>query len=109
MKKIERSGRQGDVLFVRVAEIPESAKAVDDHDGVIARSDHGHHHMIKSKAKIEHFAVDKMTAYVRTSGTADVVHLRPFHTHETLRLGPGTWLVRRAREHVPGGFRRIED
>ena len=45
-------------------------------------------------------------------GGVDVVHHRPWDTHETIRLlgNPGdVWEVRCQREHTPEGWRRVED
>ena len=36
-------------------------------------------------------------------------HLRPHDTHEPIAFGPGIYHVRRQREYVPEGFRRVED
>ena len=40
---------------------------------------------------------------------ADVVHLRDFHTHETVRLPRGVYEVRRQEEYTPQGWRRVAD
>ena len=39
----------------------------------------------------------------------DLEHLRSTDTHETLRLEPGIWEVRRQREYSPEGWRRAAD
>ena len=53
------------------------------------------------------------TAALEHDGTveefADVEHLWPFDTHETIRLTPGKWEIRRQREWSPEGWRRVED
>ncbi len=40
---------------------------------------------------------------------ADLEHLRSFDTHETVRLDPGVWEVRRQKEYSPEGWRRAAD
>ena len=43
-----------------------------------------------------------MIRYLSVDGaSADVVHHRSEHTHETLRLLTGVWEVRRQRQWVP--------
>jgi hypothetical protein len=43
-----------------------------------------------------------LICYLSVDGDhADVVHHRPHHAHETLRLEPGLWEVRRPREWSP--------
>jgi hypothetical protein len=44
-----------------------------------------------------------------SGGGADVIHMRPWDTHETLRLPSGTWKILRQREMSPQGWRRVED
>jgi len=36
-------------------------------------------------------------------------HLRSFDTHETIKIPPGIFEIRRQREWVPEGWRRIQD
>lgn len=109
MKNAKRFCFQGDVCFERVDALPTRAKLVKD--SVVAHSEAGHNH-VAERAKV--YAVDDgMTLYMRAIGKSiDVVHRRPHDTHETLRLlgEPGAiWRVRRQREYVPEGWRRVED
>lgn len=111
MKKIEKMGAQGDVMFRRVGSIPGDAKRVETKGPVIvAHSETGHHHTVDGTG-IEVFAPpgDAFVCYLRLAMNVDVVHHRPWDTHETLNLSAGLWEVRRQREYVPGGFRRVED
>ena len=57
-----------------------------------------------------------MRAYLRVPAGdyADVVHRRPWDTHQTLRLladggGDTIYEIGRQREYVPDGWRRVED
>lgn len=113
MKTIKKSDEglvfQGDVAFERATSIPKEAKAVMG--AVVAHSETGHHHCAE-RAKV-YAMPDGMTLYMRAIGkSVDVVHQRPFDTHETLRFEskPGDiWKVRRQREHTPAGWRQVAD
>lgn len=113
MKTIKKVGAQGDVFFQRVDAIPDEAKPKQATEGrhIVAHSETGHHHTIQADGVVLYEGpADPFTCYLRVDGAfADVVHQRPSDTHETLRLGPGTWQVRRQREYVPEGFRLVQD
>lgn len=124
MKKIspnyDRPAFQGDVAFLRVKAVPEKAEEVKRENGalIVTHSETGHHHAVLN-AGVQLFAVpgDSMVSYMRIPATAkhaDVVHQRPWDTHETLRLladgeGETIYEIRRQREHTPEGWRRVED
>ncbi len=112
MKTIENQGAQGDVLFRRIEKVPAGATEQPRGKGglIVAHSETGHHHVIPD-AGVAHFSnsKDALVSYLQVDTSADVVHLRAFDTHETLRLGAGAWEVRRQREHAPEGWRRVED
>ena len=113
MKEIQRVGAQGDVFFERIEAIPADAKPVPPTRGqhLVAHSETGHHHAVRADGTVFYEGPsDPFTCYLRITGEfADIVHQRPFDTHETLRLPQGTWQVRRQREYTPEGFRRVED
>lgn len=110
MKMARHMAAQGDTLFRRVDAIPASAKKQPrDEVLVVAHSETGHHHVIRSP-EVELFSDgDPLVSFLRMDcDFADVEHLRTFDTHETLRLrgeeGVTTFFeVRRQREHVPDG------
>jgi len=112
MKTIHEQGAQGDVLFRRIKRIPEHVTALPRSKAgiVVAHSETGHHHVIPD-ACVAHYSDSKsaLASYLQIDTSADVVHLRPFDTHETLRLSARAWEVRRQREHTPEGWRRVED
>lgn len=113
MKTVERIGFQGDVTFRRVEATPRLAKQnVNGGPIVVAHSETGHHHTINA-ADVIHFEVgDPFVCYLRVDGEyADVVHHRPFDTHETIRLlgGGAVYEVRRQREWTPEGERMVQD
>ena len=117
MKIVETIGAQGDVLFRRVKSVPKDAREVKREAGdpiVCAHSETGHSHIIQSPDVRLFETNDPFTCYLRLEVPhADVVHLRPHDTHETLRLlgeaGGAVYQVRRQREHSPEGYRMVQD
>lgn len=113
MKEIQKVGAQGDVFFVRVDKIPEAFKpsAAKGGQHILAHSETGHHHTVRADGTVFYEGpADPFTCYLRVEGAfADIVHQRPFDTHESVRLTEGNWMVRRQREYSPEGFRRVED
>lgn len=116
MKMVTKMAAQGDVLFRRVEKIPAGFER-QARSGmlVVAHSETGHHHGIDAP-DVDLFAskADPLVCYLQMGDVVnfDVVHHRPYDTHETLRLlgKPGdVWEVRRQREHTPEGWRRVED
>lgn len=113
MKTIDRDDRsftfQGDILIHRVDSMPSEAQ--DAKTDVVAHSETGHHH-VATQAKV--FTVpDGMELYMQATGQSiDLLHKRPYDTHETIRLltKPGdVFRIRRQREYTPEGWRRVED
>lgn len=112
MKKVSKIAAQGDVMFIRVAKIPSDAMEAKDENGhfVVAHSETGHNHVIESRnAQMLSDKTNEFVAYLKISKETEVKHLRSFDTHESLLLAPGNYQVRRQREHVPEGFRRVAD
>lgn len=113
MKSIENVCFQGDVCFKRVEAIPEHfGPIVRDGDIVVAHSETGHHHVISDLGVVQFVAHDPLICYLQLeSDHCDVVHLRDWATHETVRLtGAGSkFMVIRQREKTPEGWRRVED
>lgn len=113
MKTIKRVCFQGDVMFRRVATLPEGVQELKTTGPVVvAHSETGHHHAIDpSEARLfDTLDRNPMVCYLAIDGEhADVVHHRPHDTHETVRLLKGLWEVRRQREWTPEGLRRVED
>jgi hypothetical protein len=113
VKEIHKVGAQGDVFFVKVADVPKDTMLVPAVGGqhIVAHSETGHHHAVRADGTAFYEGPnDPFTCYLRVDGAfADIVHQRPFDTHETVRLGQGVWKIRRQREYTPEGFRRVED
>lgn len=121
MKTAIKLAAQGDVIFRRVDKIPPKATEVPRKGPiVVAHSETGHHHAINDRG-VTMFEEpgSALVCYLRMDtgldanvGGVDVVHNRPFDTHETIRLlgKPGDiWEVRRQREHTPEGWKRVLD
>jgi|CZKU01.1.fsa_nt_gi hypothetical protein len=105
---------QGDVFFRRVEHVRPDAAAQPSLEGepvVVAHSETGHHHVVESRHATFLTTSDPLVGFLRFEGPfADVVHLRSFHTHETLRLlgnenGTTSFEIRRQRAYVPDGWR----
>lgn len=117
MKTIKNSAAQGDVVFRRLRKVPKDAKVVSTMGSVVvAHSETGHHHVASGNGgAVALLERTPLLSYLQPGAgvkSIDVVHQRPFDTHETLRLlcNPGdVWEVRRQREHTPEGWRRVED
>jgi hypothetical protein len=122
VKTMREIGAQGDVLFRKVDTIPG-----DYHPQpragvlVVAHSETGHHHVISSPDVTLYDNGNPWLCFLRLEAAfADVEHLRPYDTHETLRL-LGTeaaftcFEVRRQREYAPdrdprvAAMRRVTD
>ena len=102
---------QGDLIIRRVKKLPPEAKPEERKSRlVLAHSETGHHHAIDEDGCVRYSYKDPLVCYLRIDAEhADLVHHRPFDTHETIRLLKGTYEVRRQREWTPEGWRRVED
>jgi hypothetical protein len=113
MKIIQTQAAQGDVMFRKIAELPEGLSSAKAEHGafVVAHSETGHNHIVMERPTVKMFAaMDEFRSYlVIEDKPAKVEHLRNFDTHETIALSPGIWEVRRQREYTPEGFRRAAD
>lgn len=118
MKIVKNMAAQGDCIFRRVASVPENAKELKVSGSiVVAHSETGHHHAVDAMhARYFEVPGSSLVAYLQmgdtVAGGLDVVHHRPFDTHETLRLlgkKDDVWEIRRQREWTPEGWRRVED
>jgi hypothetical protein len=116
MKLAQSMAAQGDVLFRRIDALPGNARKVP-RDGplVVAHSETGHHHVIRSPHAELYSTGDELVSFLRVDDAfVDVEHLRPFDTHETVRLlgsdnEPTFFEVRRQREHAIEHWRIVND
>ena len=119
MKTVHTMGAQGDCLFRRIAELPGGMRLHPPSDRIIvAHSETGHHHSIDDTHGVRFFSDPRnpLVCYLVMEGVeyADVVHHRPFDTHETLRLlaAPDkktVFEVRGQREFVDRRTRDVTD
>lgn len=106
---------QGDVHFTKVAGLPKGMVEARPKDGrvIVAHSETGHNH----EGSAQHFTMyedpnNPLRCFLlvpEIAGDAVIVHKRPFDTHDPIAFKPGVYEVRRQREYVPEGFRRVED
>jgi hypothetical protein len=112
MTEIKKVGAQGDLLFVRVEEVPRGLTAVPPEGGryVLARGDSASgDHSVPAEGVTYVRGTDDRTAYLDAAVPVTVTHGRAVDTHAPVTLAPGAWLVRRQREHTPEGFRLVAD
>lgn len=120
-KTFNMQAAQGDILIRRVSKVPEEYVAQKEPQGghIVAHSETGHHHVVEaapgSTATLyrkagQETVESSMVSYLEVAGeVANLVHKRPWDTHETLALAEGTWEIRRQREHTPTGWRQVQD
>ncbi len=115
MKTIKKCGAQWDLLISRVPKstVPKglTKRAPEAGRQIVAHSETGHHHYLDATGVVVLTVPnDPLVCYLQISGDfADLQHARPYDTHETIRLPKGSYELRRQREYVPGGWRRVED
>lgn len=117
MKKVSIQAAQGDILILKVDEVPANATPVQPEkagEHIVAHSETGHHHVVREQVpnSVAYFQVpnEPLVSYLKIDDVfGDLVHLRDFDTHETLRLPTGSYQIRRQREETPSGWKRVED
>lgn len=117
MKTFKNLAAQGDLLINRIDAIPENAKPVKSEKGqyIVAHSETGHNHVIVDRPNVSMYTTnDPMVSYLQIVESYDEVetiieHLRNFDTHESIKINPGNYEIRRQREYTPEGWRRVED
>lgn len=118
MRTFENIGAQGDVLFMRIADLPASAKPVAPVNGeiIVTHSETGHHHVMvldrdEDTPSVEMFSSDDnpLMAWIKVNRPTALEHRRPHDTHEPIMFGVGIYEVRRQREYSPEGWRRVAD
>lgn len=106
---------QGDVMLIPVASLPDAGHApaaTENGAFVVTHSETGHHHVVLERPTVRMYqdTMDLFRSWLVVEGEpADLEHLRPTDTHETVRLEPGVWEIRRQREYAPEGWRRAAD
>lgn len=129
MNTINLLGAQGDVIFMRVPEIPENAIAQPEADEyVVAHSETGHHHVARRHGRpvTLYSTPDPLVSYLEfCGGNQTIEHLRSHDTHATLELlqntentlkkidealdTPARFKIVRQRQQTPEGWQRVVD
>lgn len=111
MKTFEKMAAQGDIVIIKIDELPKGLTEVKSKKyHVVAHSETGHHHVLEAKKTKFFQGSDPMLCYaVVMTDIAELVHQRPFNTHETIGIKKGTYEIRRQREYTPEGWRRVAD
>ena len=124
---------QGDLLVVRadmVNDVKDDWEVVFSEDGsfVVAHSETGHHHVLRGyrpptglvagqslkspvlwrDPKAENPELRSIVE-VPEGTLAEIVHLRDNHTHGTLRLPAGVWVLIRQQRPTPEGWEVVAD
>lgn len=108
---------QGDIHATKIAKLPKGLKPVEPKNGciVVTHSETGHDHVMGSRHVTMYESGDNpLVCFLLVSeeaGAGGVLleHKRPHDTHQAIAFKPGFYEVRRQREYVPEGFRRVED
>ena len=108
---------QGDLMLRRIDKLPNGITPAKIENGVyvVAHSETGANHEIQAKPNVKVFSsVDPLVSYLEVIEATDAAetlleHLRSFDTHETIRIPPGIFEIRRQREWVPAGWRQVAD
>lgn len=110
MKTLKNIGFQGDVMLILRDALPADAVALPRTGRlVVAHSETGHHHAIEQLDVVMYGTSDPLVCYLQIADYAELMHHRPWHTHEAWRLPAGVIEVRRQREYTPDGWRQVQD
>ncbi len=117
MQTFKNQAAQGDILVRRIDALPSDIKLIKAENGmfVVAHSETGHNHVIAERPNVRLYSAnDPMISYLEVIEATDkteclLEHLRSFDTHETIKINPGIYEIRRQREYTPEGWRRVED
>lgn len=102
---------QGDLNIFLVDSIPKDlTEASPEKDGnhILAHSETGHHHVIDGNT-VRVFNENEFSSYLEVKEDSNIIHLRGFDTHETMKVPAGKYRISRQREYTPEGYRRAAD
>lgn len=112
MKRFEIQAAQGDLLLIRIDDLPIDVVPVQPVEGehTLSFSETGHRHVVPAVG-VHCFRMhdDDMRLYLDVSEVTTLRHLRPHDTHAPISIQPGKYEVRRQREWTPAGWRRAAD
>ena len=113
MKTFNTVAAQGDVMFIRVNQIPAGFNIeVPPENGelIVTHSETGHHHVMSPVgARMFREEGNEYDAVLVIDRPTSLDHKRSFDTHESIMFDAGTYRVKRQREYVPDGYRRVAD
>ncbi len=112
MKIFNKQAAQGDILITKISKLPNNLEKQKPNDDkyIVAHSETGHHHTMKSSCvNFYKSANDDMIMYLEVNNPTPLIHNRSFDTHEPIMFDKGIYEIRRQREYIPTGWRRIED
>lgn len=97
--------RQGDVLIMKVDNLPKGAEVKDTGNRVVLAWGEvtGHAHAIDARFAKMYTAEGQN--FIRVEPGAELVH----EEHSTIALTPGVYRVIQQREYIPGSFREVAD
>ncbi len=106
---IEPYSAQGDLNIFVCDDIPTGLKAAEKVEGsyILAHSETGHNHVISGAVVM--YDENEFISFLEVKESSNVVHLRNFDTHKTIKLPPGKYRITRQREYIAEGFRRAAD
>lgn len=100
--------RQGDVLLLRVAAVPASAKREKPKARIILAEGEatGHHHSVAVvDDTVSLWTNGEEERFLKCLNEAVLEH----QEHSPITIPPGTYRVVRQREYAPGAIRRVAD
>ncbi len=112
MKTFKNVCAQGDIYIRRINALPANAVPVPTEKGrlIVTHSETGHHHvMAREHVTMRRLPDSIMDCFLVVDEPTALEHLRPHDTHEPIMFDKGVYHVRRQREYVPEGWRRVED
>lgn len=113
----KNSAAQGDLYIRRIPSLPVAAKRMATENGnyIVAHSETGHHHVIADRLNaVVYESDDPLISYLEVIEATDetetlIKHLRNYDTHESIKVSPGIYEIRRQREYTLEGWRRVAD
>lgn len=112
MRTFKNICAQGDVYIRRIDKLPDNAveAKADGKYVIVTHSETGHHHVMEAtKVKMYTLPDSIMDCLLVVNDPVALEHLRDYDTHEPIMFDKGTYHVRRQREYVPEGFRKVQD
>jgi hypothetical protein len=112
MRTFTKVCAQGDILIEKIGKLPKGVDLVAAERGkvIVAHSETGHNHVMDAGSVTMYRLPDSiMDCFLVVKEATALEHLRPYDTHETIMFEPGVYHVRRQREFVPEGWRRVDD